>query len=183
MDEYHDYKEDHIYLSRRERQIKNGWRHGITGLFDARQNDVFYKDNNESRNLREDKSKTLNAKRLQDIQQCFGTSGQIAVGSPDFKRTTSHMHQAQEVVHDIDSRWKRKGIVSYRPDHQDTFKRMFMPASNVDRNNEDGCMRKIRIERSLKLRQEDTRGRASDLISNVKHEDHIWIDSFQDQKD
>jgi len=35
MDEYQDYKQDHNFLSRRERQIKNGWRHGITGLFDA----------------------------------------------------------------------------------------------------------------------------------------------------
>ena len=59
-----------------ERQIKNGWRHGITGLFDAsnQSNSVFYKDVNETRNMNEEKSKTLNSKRLQDMKQCFGTS-------------------------------------------------------------------------------------------------------------
>ena len=62
------------------------------------------------------------------------------------------MHDVPEVVHDIDSAWKRKGLVSYRPTNETTFNRMFVPASNVDRNNEDGCMKKIRIERSLKLR-------------------------------
>jgi len=62
------------------------------------------------------------------------------------------MHEIPEVVHDIDSTWKRKKIVSYRPDNESTFKRIFVSASNVGRNNEEGCMKKIRMERSLKLR-------------------------------
>lgn len=112
------------------------------------------------------------------MSQCFGTSAQIAVGSDHLKRTCSHMHEIPEVVHDIDITWKRKKIVRYRPDNQSTFKRMFVSASNVDRNNEEGCMKKILMERSLKLRQEDTRGRDSDLISNIKQEDDVWLDSF-----
>ena len=48
--------------------------------------------------------------------------------------------------------WNRKGVV---PDSslkkQSSFQRIFEPASNVDRKKEDGCMNKLRIERTHKL--------------------------------
>lgn len=68
------------------------------------------------------------------MKQCFGTSAQMQVGSDHLKREKSHMHEESEVVHDIDNTWKRKGMVSYRPGNESTFKRLFEPASNVDRN-------------------------------------------------
>ena len=55
-----------------------------------------------------------------------------------------------------------------------------MPASNVDRNEEDGCMKKIRIERSLKLRREDLRGRSYNLVSNTEMPEEDWLSSFGD---
>ena len=39
-------------------------------------------------------------------------------------------------------------------------------------------MKKIKIERSLKLRQEDTRGRSTDLITNTNSEENSWLNSF-----
>ena len=57
-----------------------------------------------------------------------------------------------------------------------------MPASNVDRNEEDGCMKKIRIERSLKLRREDLRGRSYNLVSNTEMPEEDWLSSFGDQR-
>jgi hypothetical protein len=57
-----------------------------------------------------------------------------------------------------------------------------MPASNVDRNEEDGCMKKIRIERSLKLRREDLRGRSYNLVSNSEMPEEDWLSSFGEQR-
>lgn len=72
----------------------------------------------------------------------------------------------------------------YKPhDNESTFKRIFVAASNIERNAEDGCMKKIKIERSLKLRQEDTRGRSTDLITNTNSEENSWLNSFGGQKD
>ena len=68
-------------------------------------------------------------------------------------------------------------------DENSTFKRIFVAASNIERNAEDGCMKKIKIERSLKLRQEDTRGRSTDLISNTISQENSWLNSFGGQKD
>ena len=35
LDEYRDFKKQHMFLGRRERNIKTGWRHGITGVENA----------------------------------------------------------------------------------------------------------------------------------------------------
>ena len=40
-----------------------------------------------------------------------------------------------------------------------TKQRIFIPESNVDRKKEEGCMNKIKIERAVKLVQEESRGR------------------------
>ena len=54
----------------------------------------------------------------------------------------------------------------------DSFQRIFEPANNVDRKAEDGCMKKIKIERSLKLKHEDTRGKKNvDIISGKTNND------------
>ena len=57
-----------------------------------------------------------------------------------------------------------------------------MPASNVNREEEDGCMKKIRLERSLKLRREDMRGRSFNLLTNVEIAEDDWLSSFGDQR-
>jgi len=89
------------------------------------------------------------------------------VGSEILKRSTSLQNQNPEIIVDISDKWKHKAMPSKPHDNESTFKRIFVAVSNVDRNAEDGCMKKIKIERSLKLRQEDTRGRTTDIISNT----------------
>ena len=65
----------------------------------------------------------------------------------------------------------------------DTHKRINIPASNVDRNPEEGCMKKIKIERSMKLRKEDFRNRTFNILTNNQEPEKTWIDSFQGQRE
>jgi len=46
LDEYSQFKENGIYLGKRERTIKGGWRHGITGIdnADSEHTSVFFQD-------------------------------------------------------------------------------------------------------------------------------------------
>jgi len=86
-------------------------------------------------------------------------------------------------VIDIGDKWKNKHIVKGSIAELDTHKRIIVPASNIERTPEDGCMKKIKIERSLKLRKEDFRNKSTNLITNNKEPENVWIDSFGDQKD
>ena len=82
----------------------------------------------------------------------------MPIGSETFKRTKSLLQAKPEIVVDIDAKWKTKALVPNAfgsLSSLDTYSRFCVPASNVDRKTEDGCMKKIRIERSLKLRRED----------------------------
>jgi hypothetical protein len=42
--QYHEFKQGHALIGRRERAIKSGWRHGITGIdnADSENTSVFY---------------------------------------------------------------------------------------------------------------------------------------------
>lgn len=64
-----------------------------------------------------------------------------------------------------------------------TYARIYEPASNIERNQEDGCMKKIRIERSLKLREEDDRSKGFNPLTNNQNKESTWLDSFGKQKD
>lgn len=44
-------------------------------------------------------------------------------------------------------------------------------------------MKKIRLERSMKLRQEDLRNRNTNLITNNEEDKNVWLNSFGEQKD
>ena len=79
--------------------------------------------------------------------------------------------------------WKSKGPVRNSSlKAYNTHQRLFVPADNVDRQPEDGCMKKIKIERSLKLRQEDFKNRGKyDIISGKEQQDSAWIQSFGKQ--
>ena len=46
IQEYQDFRSKHIFLGQRERTIKGGWKHGITGIENADSSNisVFYKD-------------------------------------------------------------------------------------------------------------------------------------------
>ena len=56
-----------------------------------------------------------------------------------------------------------------------------MPASNVDRKKEEGCMNKIKIERAQKLVQEDQRGRSYNILSGHATSDKVWVSAMGKQ--
>jgi hypothetical protein len=84
---------------------------------------------------------------------------------------------------DISEKWRKKAKVRGSQAELDTHKRIYIPASNIERNPEDGCMKKIKIERSLKLRREDFRNRTTNVLTNNAEPENVWIDSFGNQKE
>ena len=83
----------------------------------------------------------------------------------------------------IADHWKSKGgVTDSRIKAFNSFQRIFEPANNVDRKQEDGCMKKIKIERSLKLKAEEVKNRNRyDIISGKTDTDQQWIKAFGDQ--
>ena len=111
----------------------------------------------------------------------MGTSEQMDIGSPTIKRFSSLFSKgAPEKRVDVSDHWKTKGPVRNNSiKHFNTFTRLFVPANNVERKAEDGCMKKIKIERCMKLRSEDFKGRPKyDIVSGREAPDSVWIDSF-----
>lgn len=94
----------------------------------------------------------------------------MGIGSPGIKRFGSLFSKGQaEKVVEVSDVWKSKGTVRNSGIKQfNTHQRLFQPADNVERKPEDGCMKKIKIERSLKLRQEDFKNRGKfDLVTGL----------------
>jgi hypothetical protein len=60
------------------------------------------------------------------------------------------------------------------------MERIFVPASNVDRHKEEGCMPKIKIERAAKLDREDTRGRSYNILSGAQIDKKVWLNAMGD---
>jgi len=56
-----------------------------------------------------------------------------------------------------------------------THKRIFVPASNVERKKEEGCMAKIKIERTAKLAKEDQRGRSFNILTGASIDNKVWL--------
>ena len=106
----------------------------------------------------------------------------MPVSSDTFKRTRSLLQTKPETVVDISDKWKTKCTVKGSQAELDTHKRLYVPASNIERQPEDGCMKKIKIERSLKLRKEDLRDKTTNVLTNNQEPENAWIDSFSDQK-
>lgn len=111
----------------------------------------------------------------------MGTSEQLPVSSVDYKRVTSlHKEGKKDPVIILDSKWKSKAQVQPAlcpPRLQTTKERLFMPPSAVVSRaptKEDGCMPKVKIERTLKLDQEDRRQKSFNIISGVTVESKQW---------
>lgn len=114
----------------------------------------------------------------------MGTSDQIDVGSSSIKRFSSLFAKgAPDKVVEVSDLWKTKGTVKdSRIKQFNTHERLFVAANNVDRKPEDGCMKKIKIERCLKLRQEEFKNRPKyDIVTGIASPDTAWIDSFGKQ--
>jgi arylamine N-acetyltransferase len=83
-----------------------------------------------------------------------------------------------ETIIDIGDKWKAKHNVDDSSAKLNTYQRIFVPASNIERQPDEGCMKKIKIERSLKLRQEDLRNRNFNVLTNNQEPENNWINSF-----
>jgi hypothetical protein len=106
----------------------------------------------------------------------MGTSNQQDMASEHMKRSASlHSKGKPDRVVEIADQWKSKGCVA--GSHKNTMQRIFEPASNVHRQKEEGCMNKIKIERSLKLRDEEMRGRKFNPITGTTDKEE-WLGSF-----
>ena len=101
----------------------------------------------------------------------MGTSSQMPVSTDQYKRTTSLLNPDAETVVDISDKWKKKHTVKGSSSFNNTHERIYVPASNIERSPEDGCMKKILFERSLKLRKEDTRDKDYCIIRNGQAEE------------
>lgn len=80
--------------------------------------------------------------------------------------------------------WKAKHAVPLSvnpPRMESTTARIFVPASNVDRKKEEGCMNKIKIERATKLSKEDMRGRSYNILSGATVDAKVWVNAMGDQ--
>jgi len=96
------------------------------------------------------------------------------------KRSSSlHKHGVPDKVIELADGWKTLGKI---PDaRKDTHQRIFVPASNVHREKEEGCMNKIKIERSLKLRAEEQRGRKFNPLTGAVDKEE-WKSAYGDQQ-
>lgn len=111
----------------------------------------------------------------------MGTSEQMDIGSPEIKRFGSLFSKGNpDRLIEISDTWKSKGPVRNSVFRQySTHERLFMPANNIDRKPEDGCMKKIKLERSLKLRAEEFKNRGKyDIVTGIEQGDNKWIGSF-----
>jgi hypothetical protein len=114
----------------------------------------------------------------------MGSSFQQEVGTGDIKKFNASMHrEGQEIVVDVDSQWKYKGrstniSTTCKPV---TFKKIFEPGTNFTRKNEDGCPVSVKVERTLKLREEDFRAKPYNILSNTKQQEGTWRGCFKDQ--
>jgi len=97
-------------MGRRERTIKGGWRHGITGIdnADSSNTSVFYQDIKALKANAQSERDIINNKRLQSLKIQFGTSSQMPISSEDHKRTKSLLQSKPETIIDLGDKWDRK---------------------------------------------------------------------------
>jgi hypothetical protein len=107
----------------------------------------------------------------------MGTSVQLEMGSMDNKREIT-LFKTPEMTVDIVDVWKTKSRGSI-PRLDNSYEKLFVPASNVTRPKEDGCMNKIKVERAFKLREEETKGRQFNIITGISETEKKWIGSFK----
>ena len=121
----------------------------------------------------------INDYRQRIVALGMGTSNQIDVSDEQLKRSSSlHKQGAPDKIVELADGWKTLGKVPAA--RKNTMQRIFEPASNVHREKEEGCMNKIKLERSLKLRAEEQRGRKFNPLTGAVDKEE-WIHSYGDQ--
>lgn len=161
--------------------MKGGWRHGVTGIDDAdsSKTSVFYSEKRDMNASCDNEKSKINNYRGKILALGMGTSAQQDMASENMKRSSSlHAKGQPDRVVEIADKWKSKKAMP--GSHKNTMQRIFEPASNVNRTKEEGCMNKIKIERSLKLRDEEMRGRKFNPVTGTSDKEE-WLGSFGSQ--
>jgi hypothetical protein len=67
LDQYHSFKQNHVQIGHRERAIKGGWRHGITGIdnADSVNTSVFFQEQKRMKDSLMSEKNILNKTRLE----------------------------------------------------------------------------------------------------------------------
>jgi hypothetical protein len=103
-----------MFLGKRERQMKGGWRHGITGIDDADsgKTQVFYASSRDEKANADGEKTKINNYRGKILALGMGTSMQQDVASENMKRSSSlHGKGRPERVIEIADKWKTKGAI------------------------------------------------------------------------
>ena len=112
----------------------------------------------------------------------MGSSFQQEIGSPNYKRTNASIHHGRdELVVDVDSQWKTKGRSTNVSANPRSFTKIFEAGPSFQRKNEDGCPVSVKVERTMKLREEDFRAKPFNVLSNTRLEEATWRDCFKNQ--
>lgn len=180
--------------------MRTAWKHGVMGIDDAdsKKTQCFYSEVRDQKVARQQSKDFINTRRTEcKSSKCFlklnlgmalgmGTSDQVQIGGPDYKRSESLHHQGvKDSVVFIHRDWKAKHSVplDINPPRTETTKaRIFEPASNVDRKKQEGCMAKIKIERATKLDKEDVRGRSFNILTGATTDKKVWVNAMGDQQ-
>ena len=85
------------------------------------------------------------------------------------------MSKKPEVAVDLSDNWKTKGR---SPRNYNTFERIFLPGSTVSRDPEEGCMPKVKLERTIKLRDEEQKGKRFNIINGQDEGQSKWIKAY-----
>ena len=85
------------------------------------------------------------------------------------------MSKKPEQIIDINDRWKSKGS-EFRNDSS-SFERIFK-AGSPGRQKTDGDVPQVILERTLKLREYDTRGKNFNIINGINDNQDKWILAF-----
>ena len=76
LDMFNEFKKTSVKVGSRERTIKSGWRHGITGIENADGDNVsvFFNDLKERKDFEQKEREVFKKTRLDYLKICFGSS-------------------------------------------------------------------------------------------------------------
>jgi len=157
LTDYNDYKKEHAFLSKREKLVKSGWRHGITGvetpLNQAGKASLtgFYDDIKEKYNFKEQNHSYIQEKRSTVLNYHTGTSPSLGLPPP-----------VQSLKNEIE--YKTKGRIASPDRYRDTHNSIFRETEA-----------KYNPARAQQLWAYETKAKGYNIISGARDEPKIII--------
>ncbi len=148
LKEYNELKKNKNFLTKRDRIMKNGWRHGVVGVENPLSPDSdVYNDIYLAKTLLEKEKNLINSRRLSTLKKNNNTSSQINFGVEQ-----RYTRDEDEKVVSIDHDWKSKKVSPERfiNTHENIFVPYIPPQKEVRRS---------------KLIEEDLRGKQFNIVT------------------